>query len=530
MQVPNFLNAKIELLNLSEKDITSSQQAEKMAKTLIHLIEKFPNLKQDSESAKPLCNITAKLFTFKEVLSKALKPQVVSLFWSIHNLSSKEVPNLGKNKGTAEALLNKYKDLEALLPEHQQYPIPLHILKGEGLSCSTYFKPLTIQLKDGGEAIIARGLLAHYSDMVKAMLRNGNMLSTDALELKQLDKQQFDTLIAFLETSQKQLITKENANSLMLAAAYLQIPELLEASALYLQNFLNDETAVNLINTIPKTPRTEGIINNIESYISEKVKEGNGAYFKQNLIFPIRLSFAGSTNSKEILKKLEDFPVRELDLRGNDWVDDEALEMIPPQVEVLALANCKKFTKMGLQQLIHVKELDLSGCTQLSDEDFSSLSKDLRGLNIGFCPNAAEKALKRIGEMQHLETLTISEIKNLAKHLHHLPKSLIFLDAIGCGLGDGVLASFPKLHHLDLGSNLITDDGLKLLPESISWLSVNNCRNLTNKGVQELAKRKALEIVYLRRCPKITQDVLKEFNSSVEVGFDQPQPSRMAIK
>jgi hypothetical protein len=72
---PNFSSPKQELLHLAETELTSSEQAENTAKTLIDLIEKFPELKQDEDSAKSLCNITEKLFTFKEDLSTELKPQ-----------------------------------------------------------------------------------------------------------------------------------------------------------------------------------------------------------------------------------------------------------------------------------------------------------------------------------------------------------------------------------------------------------------------------------------------------------------------
>jgi hypothetical protein len=45
--------------------------------------------------------------------------------------------------------------------------------------------------------------------------------------------------------------------------------------------------------------------------------------------------------------------------------------------------------------------------------------------------------------------------------------------------------------------------------------------------VKKLAESKALKTVFLGRSPKITRKGTEQFNST-EVGWDEPQPSRLA--
>lgn len=375
MQASSFSSSKRELLDLSKKECNSPQQAQNTAKTLIDLIEKFPDLKKDAESAKSLSDITEKLFTFKETLSI---PQMIDLFWSTHH---------------------------------------------------------------------------------------------------------------------------------------------------------DDKTAVNLLNTAQRNSKTDLTLSNIESYISKRVKEGHVDYFKQHLTVPIRLSFFGSHVTDEDLLALEGFPIRELDLRNCQNLTKTAFEHLP-EVKSLSLGGNKWVDGDALSKIpSYVKELDLSGSHQLKDEDFLKLPTHFTSLNVSFCEGVSGKALGHIAKMDRLEDLNLAEIKDLEKHLQSIPKTIISLNVTGCGITDKTLESFSPLTRLTkvyLGGSLITDNGLQFLPESIRWLSLNNCHHLTNKGAQDLAKREQLKTVFLRRCPKVTEEGLKDFNSSVEVGWDESQPSRLA--
>ncbi len=570
MQVQNFSLARQELLHLAEEDLMTSNEARSLADKLIGLIGKFPALKTDAESAAYLCKLTEKLFSFKEHLNIDRQSQIAELFWTAHHLSSSKVPKLMENHEPADKLVDRFKDIEAILPDDQLYPIPIDLLKGEKMPCDTYFRPLKVLLNDETEVTISQGLLAHYSETVQAMIRNREMAAPETLTLMQLNRHQFDTMVAFLETGQKALINKENAPSLMFAAAFLQIPELMEECALYLYLFLDDENALSLLNTVPKNSKRNRLIDEAETYLSGQITKGllvkkptpeflrKLALYKQALINPMRLSLAGSDVTDDALKELEDFPLQELDLSscpkltkralqhlsknktlrtlhlgGNAWVDDDALKEIPKSVESLTLSACRNFSKQGLKFLggTSVKELALFGCSHLKDEDFQELPKQFVALDLSYCPGVSSRTAERLGEMGSLKKLILSEVPMSGEHLHLLPKTIEFLNVAGCGLDDTALAALTRMNRLTelhLESCPITDGGLPLLPPSIRLLSLNGCGGLTDKGAEGLAGRTHLKKVFLRRCPKITKKGLEKFDKSVEVGWDESQPSRMA--
>lgn len=570
MSITSYTQARAELRHLANEDLYGTKEALKHADLLIRLIDRFPDLQKDEESSSTLCQITEGLYSIKEHLPQEKQERIVQLFRISHHIKPTHIRELMQNHEPAENLVNRYQDIEAIIRGKQEHPVPMNLLVGEKMPCKTYFKSIIVELGDGSTVKVCQGLLAHFSEMFQVMLQNTAMKTPEKLVLEQLNRHQFDTLVAFLETSQKSLINPENALPLLYAAVYLQIPELIEICSLYLYLFLDDDIAANLLNMVPKNLKRGVLVFELEKYLSKIIKEGLLSkmppsdfqerlnLFRERLDHPVKLNLSGTDITDEKLNELIDMPIQELDLTscqkltknalpilaklkslnkvildGNEWVNDDVLKEIPTNIKSLSIGACKNFTNRGLDDLekTAVRELSMFGCQQLRDEDFVSLPTSLNALDISYCSNVNEKAFNRVGKMDSLRTLVLTETPITNAQAFLLPKHVEKLDLSGCQLDDEAMDAFVemnRLQELHLNSLKITDEGLKKLPSAIKLLSLNGCKNITDDGVSWLTARRYLNTVFLRRCPKVTKSAVEKFGSAVDVGWDEDQPSRQA--
>lgn len=142
-------------------------------------------------------------------------------------------------------------------------------------------------------------------------------------------------------------------------------------------------------------------------------------------------------------------------------------------LETLHLKNAAQLTDQDLQALnalLHITELHLSGCKQLSGASFEHFSASLRSLDLSQCPVLNDAGLQQLGGAHQLEFLNLS----------------------GC----------PQ----------ITDDGLcSLLANELKTLELEGCVLITDKTLARLATQSpVLEQLTLSHCPLITEGGIKK--------------------
>ena len=120
-------------------------------------------------------------------------------------------------------------------------------------------------------------------------------------------------------------------------------------------------------------------------------------------------------------------------------------------------------------RLPRLRELDLSGCTLISDESLLDLAKlsELRSLRLA-ATSISDAGLQQLAPLRNLETLSIR-----------------YCNVKGVGLVS--LAKLPNLKHLDLSGDEITDRGLESLKSlrGLRTLGLENTK-VTAAGVRSL--------------------------------------------
>lgn len=534
------------------------------------MIQSSPGILHDKEANEVLHLLTDKLFLKKSALSDHEQKVVYQLFFRAHHINAKLIKGLLSRDQSVDMIAGEFENEEAIIRGNQKYPIPTRLLKEEKLPASTYFKSLKVRLNDGSTVKISAGLLAHFSKMAAVMLGRTEMASPSEMQLDMLDIHQFDTLIAYLETGCPGLINEESAIELLYAADYLQIPKLQQACEKFLMCQQDPLLTIRLIQfnniqkrevltmvlerklaeffkvEISKTPPSDVFISTLNA-MKEEIKE------------PIHLDLSGSLVSDEQLKLLEDFPIESLnlmncenltaeslkilknfkfmnalDIGANAWVSDDLLGDLPDQVETLKIEHCKTISGKGLEALqkSSVKNLFLFGCSELKDEDLARLPSELLALDLRGLKTLGEIGFNRLHEMKGLQSLVLASIPFDRNFLKTLPESLRVLDLSLCMKEPGFLNEISHLNgltNLILSNCPVRDQDVSAIPESVVNLILVNCRDLTDTGVIQLAKRENLKSINLRRCPRISQEAVDQFSETVNVEWENPSPTRMAL-
>jgi Leucine Rich repeat len=534
---------------------------------LVDILNHFPALKKDQEVRENLLHLTEGIYSMKDSLPLEKQEKITSLFYKIHNLEPTRIKNLLKKNDPAKSLTYD-KELQAVIEGDQKYPVPVNLLRDEKMPCKDYFKSILVEVADGSRVEISLGLLAHFSEKIGLIMEQKK--ESEIIVMEWINLHELDSLMAFLETSKPALINEKNALSLMYAGAYWQIPELMEATKRYVFSSMDEKSIVFLLNTLEEK-KNETIIYQIEKRLSLMISSAlvqermpqvfleKMAYFCRHLKHPVTLSLSGTEIAAEDLKYLKGFPLKKLELLncqkltpgafsiiesipsiktlklgGNQWVNDEALAKVPTQIEDLSLTACPNFTKNGLKNLKHsnVIRLDITGCNQLKDADFTQLP-EFESIDLRLCKGVGEKTVKRLGQMALLRHLVLANTPIKDKSVAHLPKDLLHLNLAGCDLTDGVVKEIAKmkdLKELSLAGSKITDEGLSLLPESLVWLSLDNCLEITNVGIESLANRKNLKNVSLLGCTNIMRSSVEKLTvKHIVVGWQEPQASHVPM-
>lgn len=143
--------------------------------------------------------------------------------------------------------------------------------------------------------------------------------------------------------------------------------------------------------------------------------------------------------------------LRELNLGGNNWVNDEALALIPnTTIEALSLSCCEKITGYGLKTLngSQVSSLDLFGCQHLTDEELSCLPLQIERLDIRKCVGLGIEAMKSISKMKELRHLVLANVNMNNEMISLLPRQLLSLNLSCRGLPDTAYVAIGEMQSL----------------------------------------------------------------------------------
>ncbi|MFZ4789494.1 MAG: protein kinase domain-containing protein [Candidatus Competibacteraceae bacterium] len=168
-----------------------------------------------------------------------------------------------------------------------------------------------------------------------------------------------------------------------------------------------------------------------------------------------------------------------------------------------------------LQNLPHLKSLDLQCCESLTDTGFVHLRDltNLQSLDLGDCKNLTDAGLAHLRNLTNLQSLYLWSCENLTgaglAHLQNLT-NLQSLCLSGCeNLTDAGLAylqNFTSLKSLDLDDcKNLTDAGLAHLQNltNLQSLDLRGCENLTDAGLAHLQNLTNLQL-YLGVCENLT--------------------------
>lgn len=569
MKVVNLILGRQELQIIEELFFLDKHNILTCTNRLIEIIYKFPGLSADSLSSNNFSRLTAGIYSMKSKLPEEKQKIITDLFWTVQGFNTDNIHEVLEDEGPVKNLLKQQNYKNAVFIADQDYPIPLSLIENEEMPSKKYLKTLLLELGDGPTVKISQGLLWYFSDMVKAMIGREEMIECQKLILEQVSRDQFDSMLAFLLTKEAALIHEENVLSLMYAASFFQISEVIEVCKKYIFAHSNDLSQFHMLNVLQGKKHKE-VISQLERRISEILVVG----LQENPVTPdflakleelkeilncsicVNLSRASITD--EALKLLIGLPINELQILscnqltkrsfdyikqmpsikilkvgGCDWIDDDALSQVPASIEEVSLANCSGFTRQGLVNLqnSNVRRLDLFSCKHLRDDDFTSLSNKLEVLHLRMCKGIGKNAMEHIGKMTALQDLVVASTPVNDEYLAYISKDLIGLDLSGCPItsrGLSLIKEMRNMRNLSLSGLKIKDDDLALLPESLVHLRLDRCTALTNDGIIPFSKREKLKYLGLWSCSRITQAAINEFASAqIKVGWKGPQSSHL---
>lgn len=198
--------------------------------------------------------------------------------------------------------------------------------------------------------------------------------------------------------------------------------------------------------------------------------------------------------------------LRVLDL-GFTLVTDAGLRILSthcPHLESLELYGCERISDVGIHAIAdscrELQKLDV-GRTPVTDAGLAAIAAltrlSLRDINLRDCAAITDGGLSQLAEAGNgLERIDVSEtdisdvgVQYLASHCPRLTELLVWNCSRVTDMGlHHIAASCPLLRMLDVGSERITDVGLKYVSrlKHLETLELFGCEKITDAGVQEL--------------------------------------------
>eukprot|EP01135_Chromosphaera_perkinsii_P004405 Nk52_evm8s280 gene=Nk52_evmTU8s280 len=198
-----------------------------------------------------------------------------------------------------------------------------------------------------------------------------------------------------------------------------------------------------------------------------------------------------------------------------------ALNMEYSFIRILELSYCKNLTELSIEHISKhcskLTHLNLQRCTGISNAGFLSFTKSppllfLKHLNLSDCmilnDAGLESVLKSIPNVEHLDLSFCSSLTDNCFSSFSELKKLKHLSLGGCG-------------------NASTDAGMALLFKDdmphLKSLNLRNASQLTDKGLETILEHSSLSVLDLRYCKKISLQSLVECQKRVaKVYLDAP--------
>ncbi|XP_013926396.1 PREDICTED: F-box/LRR-repeat protein 20-like isoform X2 [Thamnophis sirtalis] len=230
--------------------------------------------------------------------------------------------------------------------------------------------------------------------------------------------------------------------------------------------------------------------------------------------------------------------VKSLDLSGTN-INGQAMRTLVQvgnlQLQEFILQACRDLTNEAVSVLCqhqpHLTTLDLSGCSELSDQAGLAISSRLfalQCLRLGKLPRLTDAGFQGISHLKHLQSLDVSEC------------SLVSCTELVKAFGTNTTP--PKLKSLKVAfCSLVRDSTVLSLAEALSKnlqvLDLSSCVSLSNRSVQAITSRLLrLTVLRLAWCKELTDEGLlgieeprKEHESAKEKAQEQRQTSLNAL-
>jgi hypothetical protein len=182
----------------------------------------------------------------------------------------------------------------------------------------------------------------------------------------------------------------------------------------------------------------------------------------------------------ELLQKLPNKLIK-LNMSHPTGISENFLQKLAgqcPQITHLGIGYCTKITDASLDKFLReskkIEELNIEGCTQLSDDAFKNTQSTLRLFNARGCQNIRDKIFSELPQKWHnLTHVTLDCCKNITDD------GLIPL-----------LAGNTKLRELSASEcDQLTNQSFRHLPASLTYLNLRECRQLTNELIITLKQK-----------------------------------------
>ncbi|XP_013926395.1 PREDICTED: F-box/LRR-repeat protein 20-like isoform X1 [Thamnophis sirtalis] len=216
--------------------------------------------------------------------------------------------------------------------------------------------------------------------------------------------------------------------------------------------------------------------------------------------------------------------VKSLDLSGTN-INGQAMRTLVQvgnlQLQEFILQACRDLTNEAVSVLCqhqpHLTTLDLSGCSELSDQAGLAISSRLfalQCLRLGKLPRLTDAGFQGISHLKHLQSLDVSEC------------SLVSCTELVKAFGTNTTP--PKLKSLKVAfCSLVRDSTVLSLAEALSKnlqvLDLSSCVSLSNRSVQAITSRLLrLTVLRLAWCKELTDEGL--------LGIEEPRKEHESAK